>query len=264
MKKFFFVILSLILNLNLYAFECHKVIEINDGFTHCQNLSQNYPLPIHIFIPKKIDLSLKINLNIHFHGHNLPGYNHFNKSYGDYGQYLSESDSNSILVIPESSGKCETYDNFLAIENNFLMLFYDISKQIQYPLSQLSFSGHSGAFRILRKIFSFKNLESKLNLKIAGVALFDALYGEVNAIELFTEQKIKNNRPFLFYCAYVSGKLETTEKISSQLKIKHQEKEQYIFIPVSSPEDNLLNQHFNILKSSGLKTFLNLLESTSF
>jgi hypothetical protein len=106
----------MIVSLKLHADDsfggCLKLINENEDYTHCLSKVPTYPEPVHIYIPKKLDRTKPINLNIHFHGHNLAGYNHFDKKYGDYGDFLSKGNSNSVLVIPESKGNCATYDNF--------------------------------------------------------------------------------------------------------------------------------------------------------
>lgn len=200
---------------------CQIVVEENDNYTHCLNTLAQYPEPVHIFIPKKLDKSKPIGMNIHFHGHNLQGYSHFDKKYADYGEFLSKAKTNSILVIPESRGNCETYDKFFKSPKDSFD-FINNSKTLFTPLkmNSLTFSGHSGAYRVLNSIFGHHGLEENINIPVNGVALIDATYGSVSNIEEFAIKKLKKGKSFLFFDTYVSGKKATAEKLSLLLKDK--------------------------------------------
>ena len=210
---------------NIHADEslggCQKVVEENKDYTHCLSKVSNYPEPVHIFIPKKLDKTKPISMNIHFHGHNLAGYDHFDKKYADYGDFLSKSKINSILVIPESKGNCSTYDKFFQSADNSYD-FINASKKLFTPLAitSLSLSGHSGAYRVLNTIMGHRNLEENIKIPVSGVGLFDATYGSTNSIEEFAIKKLKTGKAFLFFDSYVSGKKATAETLSLALKQK--------------------------------------------
>ncbi len=198
---------------------CHKLLDETKDYLHCLNQFSSYPEVVHVFIPKNLDPSQPINLNIHFHGHNIEGWDHFDKKFGDYGDFLAKSNKNSILVIPASTGKCTTYDQFFHSPQNGFK-FLNETKLLFLPIKfgGISFSGHSGAYRVLNTIFGYDKLEDNLKLPVIGVGLFDATYGSTANIEDFAINKLKNGRSFLFYDSYVSGPKATAEALSVKLK----------------------------------------------
>lgn len=200
---------------------CQKIVEETSDYTHCLSKVAGYPRPVHLYIPKNLDRSRPVNMNIHFHGFNLEGHDHFDKSYGDYGKYLAMSKHNTVLIIPESTGKCETYDSFFSSSKNTFS-FLENSKKLFSPVvvSSLSFSGHSGAFKVLDTIFSYPKLEEVSKMPVTGVALFDATYGPTVNIESFAVKKLKEGKSFLFYDSYLAGRGGSTEMKSKEIKLK--------------------------------------------
>ncbi len=237
---------------------CLKVISENEDYTHCLSKVSTYPEPVHVYIPKKLDRKKPINLNIHFHGHNLAGYDHFDKKHGDYGDFLSKGNSNSVLVIPESKGNCATYDKFFkASEDSFE--FIKSSKNLFAPLEvkSLTLSGHSGAYRVLNTLLGHPKLEENIKIPVKGVALFDATYGQTINIEDFALKKLREGSPFLFFDSYVSGKKATAEALSLSLKQKI-EKMSLI------PDNNIIQANQDCLKNIAISNIDSKLNSLSF
>ena len=267
---FFFSLLSFVLP--LYADSdisgCQTVVAETAEYTHCKSKVGNYPNPVHLYIPKHLNQSGPINLNVHFHGFNLDGYSHFDKKYGDYGAYISASNLNSVLAIPESKGKCETYYDFFSEKSNQVSFINNLKKLFS-PVSvkTISFSGHSGAYKVLNMIFGNSKLEEGIGLPIIGVGLFDATYGSTLNIENTALAKIKRGKPFLFFDAYVSGAKATTESLSSELRSKFGKMEssrfQFVTMPTKKyPNYGTLDLHFGLLSEHGLREFFNSLAGT--
>ena len=72
-------------------------------------------------------------------------------------------------------------------------------------ISTLSFSDHSGAFRVLNTIWRNPKLEEFASVPIKGVALFDATYGSTLNIENFALKKLNEGKTFLFFDSFISG-----------------------------------------------------------
>ena len=262
--KIFCLIICLFFSLHSFSreTECLRVSDSNADLLHCKTKLKNYPEVVHFYIPHHLDLKLPLQLFTHFHGHNLKGYNHFSKSYGDYGLFLLKSMANAVLVIPESLGNCETYDKFFSDKKRAVQFFSEVESEIEkmtlMKISSVALSGHSGAYRVLNRLIGYANSEEEVFSKISSLGLFDATYGAISEIEKWVKNKSDSNEYFLFFDTYVSGNKATTEANSLILKkqLKKLSSENIFFIPVLGPKaENLLDQHFNILKRGGLSRF---------
>jgi hypothetical protein len=249
----FLLIFVMSLSTNSYAIICHKEIESNINFKHCVNNFKNYPRPIHFFIPTNIDFEKVVYLNLHFHGFNLEGHDHFNKKYADYGAYLVSSGLNGVMIIPESIGKCETYNSFFESQDRTQKFFNELNTSFDEALEKkFIFSGHSGAYKVLNKLFSNTKLEEVVGSPISGVGLFDATYASVEGLTLFVEKQSDR----IFFDAFVDGEKGTTDEISRVLEKKYSNNKQFIFNPIVSSSESVLDQHFYVLKRGGLGEFL--------
>jgi hypothetical protein len=246
MRCWYSLVFALLAN-SLFAVEfvCQKKISESSDYLHCINKISNYPNPVHFYYPKK---SIEItHVNIHFHGHNIEGFDHLK----NFGEMLVQSELNSILVVPESIGKCETYDGFFKSKVNGINFLKDVIALNNIQLSTLSFSGHSGAYRVLRTLFAYEDLEKNIGLKLIGVGLFDATYSEVDSIVNFGLK----NKDFIFYNSFVDGEKGTADEISRLLQKKN-----FYFFPVESNSATVLFQHFDIINTFGIRNFLKLLK----
>ncbi|MBC7715237.1 MAG: hypothetical protein H7177_17965, partial [Rhizobacter sp.] len=99
---------------------CNSLPDSDQQMIHCKAIVGDYPRPVHFFIPTELEHTSDLKIFIHFHGHNLPGYDHFyhtkikGEGYGDYGAFLLASKVNGVVVVPESLGNCATYDSYFA------------------------------------------------------------------------------------------------------------------------------------------------------
>lgn len=247
----------LLLSSKLFASDCIPMPDSNAKVLHCVSQLSSYPRPVHFYIPKNLNGEGSVSLFIHFHGHNLEGWNHFNPKFGDYGQYLIESKASGALVIPESLGNCKTYDQFF-IEKSRADLFISEVESIVEELAgsrpnSLHLSGHSGAYRVLNRLIEYYP-------QVESLGLFDATYGAVPNIVKWVKQKSQGLEDFLFFNAYVEGPRATALPGSLFLKKEfldlNQLDNQIVFIPVSAPQsESVLDQHFNLLKRSSLAKF---------
>lgn len=256
------MIFALIANAALaFDFQCQKLIEDNENYLHCSNRIAYYSLPFHFFYPKNLDANKSVTINLHFHGHNLNGYDHFYKTknpgegYGDFGSFLVQSKLNGIFIVPESYGNCATYDNEFKSEANAVAILNELIELNPASEVKLSLSGHSGAYRVLKTIFSIQDLENKISTQIIGIGLFDATYSTIDSILNFKE----NNSDFIFFDSYVDGAKGTTDDISNQLKSKYNSKENFYFYPVPSTDESVLDQHFKLLQRKGIRDYLMIL-----
>jgi len=222
--------------------ECIPQNDSNAEFTHCLLKIENYPRPIHVYFSSNHSQKYFV----HFHGHNLEGYSHFDKRWGNYGQYLQSSKSDAVLIVPESEGKCATYDSFFSDALRTKKFFLELESELN--LSELiGLSGHSGAYRVLNRLSGYAN---KNLLSFSAIGLFDATYSETPEIKTY----VKSNN-ILFYDAFVTGPQATTEDHSRAL-MKDLKGTKIFFVPVEGGnQESLLEQHFMVLKRGSLEEF---------
>jgi len=235
---------------------CIGYSDSNAEVLHCVIKPTYYNEKIHLYIPLE-SIEKITTMAIHLHGFNLDHYDHFNKSYGDYGKYLITSKANAVLVIPESRGKSETYNSYFSDEKRTEFFISELKKTI-YDLIHESpqtifLSGHSGSYKSLNQILKYKSVFES----VKAVGLFDATYGDTGQIQKWVRENYKNqNGDFIFYNVYVTGEKATAEKGSLILQktFRDYEKDNIILLPIKGPGETL-DQHFNILKVGGLTQF---------
>jgi hypothetical protein len=260
-----FVLLSILLTSTfLFSAEinCVPLPDSNEDMLHCKTKINSYPEVIHFYIPQHLSSNLPLQLFTHFHGHNLAGYDHFSKIYGDYGSYLLSSNANAVLIIPESLGNCTTYDNFFAdqvkAEQFFLEIENEVESMTSKKINSLALSGHSGAYRVLNRLIGYTNKGLGLLKLVSAVGMFDATYGPTPEINKWTKNNSDQKNNFLFYDAFVTGSNATAEDGSLALKkqFKDLSPDKIIFISVLGHDsESVLDQHFNILKRGSLTSF---------
>lgn len=249
-KSFLGVLALILLFCNQLVASCEPRTDVLSGMLHCKVNIESYPAPIHLFIPANAGSEYFV----HFHGHNLPGYSHFDRRWGAYGEYLAASKTGAVLVIPESEGKCATYDSHFAVPANALTFFKAVEREIQQQTGAMpalvGLSGHSGAYRVLNKLagYALKDLPP-LN-KVKSIGLFDATYGATPEIV-----KLVKSRKIFLFDAFVTGSKATAEELSRKL-MNDLKDENVLFIPVEGKEsETLLEQHFLILKRGSLEEY---------
>lgn len=270
MKSLLFLLVFIIFSQPVSALVgCVPTADSDSHIIHCKMIVGNYPRPVHVYIPESIQKNESLKVLLHFHGHNLAGYDHFYRTkntgegYGDYAAFLLKSKINGVLIIPESLGNCSTYDSFFADPIRTSLFLNSLEKIIDNEIStndrQWIISGHSGAYRVLNKLAGYFNQDKTgLLQNVLGIGLFDATYGNVSNIELWIKNKGEKNEDFIFYNSYVSGAKATAEPGSVRLqKILREYHSDKIFLkPLASKSDSsVLDQHFSVLKVGGLTSF---------
>lgn len=244
----YFLVFAIFANVSFAMdFVCQKLVEETETYTHCENKVATYPEPIHYFIPKNLNEAETIIVNIHFQGHNLNGFTPFK----NFGNLLLNSEKNAIIIAPISKGKCETFDSFFAKELRGNELLLNLISGLNISDYKVSLSGHSGAYRVLRTIFAYKNFSLKNDL--IGVGLFDATYSDITSIVNFA----KSNSDFIFYNSYVGGANGTADEISQSLKKQYQSLSHFKFFELKTdPKKKVIDQHFELLQIFGIEQFL--------
>lgn len=221
---------------------CVPESDSNASVIHCKVKLDDYPRPVHFYYP----VNHSAHYFVHFHGHNLEGYSHFDKRWGNYGQYLLSAKSDAVLVLPESTGNCTTYDAFFADPIRTKKFFDEVENEIG-GAELIGLSGHSGAYRVLNRLAGYANKEL---LSPKAIGLFDATYGNTSEITRYVQTK-----SILFIDAFVTGPKATTEDLSRAL-MKQLKGDNVFFVPVKGgSSESLLDQHFMVLKRGGLETF---------
>jgi hypothetical protein len=155
----------------------------------CKGKVESYPEPIRIYIPKSYKKNSK-RLAIHFHGNNSTSTSrdnsvHFSDNRADFNRWLQESDSDNLLILPDSLGWTKTYDthfpssNPAAAASNFDKFIDSIEEATGSEIHTISLSAHSGAYRT---VGALSLAESTRLSQIDAVGLFDAVYGRASQL----------------------------------------------------------------------------------
>lgn len=174
----------------------------------CVGKTKCSPQAVHFYGGEK--LAAPKQMHVHFHGHNITGEGakalalHYDTATGngDFAKFLRDSGtSDTLLIVPESTGKVDTYTALTATADstsNFFKCLRDVSAD---SMTKLSLSSHSGSDRILDQIFRFqKDLTKISDFDIKGIGLFDSLYSA--RPQLYA---LKQKSDFPFWNAYVAG-----------------------------------------------------------
>ncbi|MBU6152843.1 MAG: hypothetical protein KGP28_00950 [Bdellovibrionales bacterium] len=150
----------------------------------CVGKVPGYPKKVAIHIPVHFDLNeTDPEIVTHFHGHVVQN-DDFSGTLNRYrlDAELHRSGLSRLLIIPESTGKCDTYKTelstraqfdafhhqlFILLKNSGLVAGASDAKAVRHRIT-----GHSGAYRSIGGILS----ESLQDEKIERVGLFDATY----------------------------------------------------------------------------------------
>ena len=241
---------------------CDIQPDSNQEVIHCKKNFPGYPKPVHFYIPTNLDLSQELNTFVHFHGHNI-GHDHFKKTtrpgegYGDYGDFISKAKVNGILVIPESDGKCSTYDSYFQTPRKTDEFFGHLSQVFKDQKKKLHLSGHSGAYRVLNQLAKHSHEGTSKELKdIHSIGLFDATYAPVPGIEQWLNKRKEERQSYRLYNSFVAGPQGGAKKVSLELMQKYQRDPNVIMKPLDDKrESNGVLQHFNTLRDGGLRDF---------
>ena len=267
MKTWILLFLTLLLPKLSWALDnCVPQIDSTPEIVHCKMSLGDYPRPLHFFIPTNLSDSENLKILLHFHGHNIRGYDHFyhtknsGEGYGDYAAFLLTSKVNGVVIVPESLGNCATYDNFFNQKDRTEKFFNSLKNTLSQLNSdqELILSGHSGAYRVLNRLAGYANQQNSGLSNLKGIGLFDATYGAIPNIISWVKIKNEIQDDFIFYNAYVSGKKATAEEGSLSLKkeLKNLDSKRIFFSAIDGVDSEaLLLQHFNSLNRGSLVRF---------
>lgn len=221
----------------------------NNSIFECVGKTKCSPEPVHFFGAEKL-LAPK-QMHLHFHGHNITGDGasarslHFDTKTGngDFAQFLKDSGAQTLLIVPESRGKVDTFAQLTRSPDSTTDFFKCLRDVSTNTLSKISLSSHSGSDRILNQIFSFhKDSTHIAEMEIKGVGLFDSLYAA--RTQLYS---LKQSSKFPFWNAYVAG--GSTQQHQNQLQ-RVPASPNYRDLPLKS------TQHMEALKNGNFSGFL--------
>ncbi|MBI3555315.1 MAG: hypothetical protein HY074_03495, partial [Deltaproteobacteria bacterium] len=167
--------------------------------------------PVVIFIPLHFRAHKRVDVILHLHGWVEDG-----ETIDDtirkfkFAEVLGDSRRNAILVVPRSSGHCETFKKQLThfhVFNNFmdhvLRLLVDVRLAESLELGDLTLTGHSGSYSTLEAIVSHKCESAPRSGCYAGhvkeLFLFDCLYDSGEGFVKFA----KESPPFRFASVFI-------------------------------------------------------------
>lgn len=170
---------QLIEKLKRLKFDCTR-----DKGHVCRGKVEGYSEPVRIFIPPGFRSTSK-KLTLHFHGNNSkksprdPSI-HFIDGRSDFNQWMTDSGSDHILVVPESIGNAQTYEDHFNVATpkqtsaNFDKFIDGIESVTGLRFSEIALSAHSGGYRAIGALGSADS--SRLD-QVQAIGLFDAVYG---------------------------------------------------------------------------------------
>lgn len=216
--------LKMIEQLKSQGFRCDSPAEnIPKRGVLCKGKLGNYSQPVRIYVSPNYKAKSPASINLHFHGHRLNGIDTFQTNgadttgHGDYGARLVESKSNDLLVIPESTGNCATYDTELndQAETKSFIQALESAAGLSNPSYKLT--AHSGGARILNKVL----LNGSLDGRVKAIGLFDAIYEDQTGVKRFLKASV-NNKAVVNYLENGTTQKMTTYFISTTKEFEKQ------------------------------------------
>jgi len=247
--------------LSRLGFRCTDPAPSYDRGYRCRGKISSYPEPVNFYIPPGYKKETAGPLAMHFHGHNINGRSdasvHFNiqNGNGDYGKMLANSGTNTLLIIPESLGNCETYADYFKAPRDLDKFMQEIESTTGRSISSLSFSSHSGGDRTMDRLAVWyqSNNRGEYLGRTKNIALFDSLYANSEALARWP-QALKNEVPISkFLNSYVVGSGASTIKHMQWLRTKVPLTEAWKYREVRT-------QHMSIMRDGGFSDFLGYAE----
>lgn len=163
---------EILTSLQAQNFLCQSMNVANCTYQECLGTLPNYPKPVLIVVPKKIAA-----LRLHFHGHKLGKFPAYEKNLSSMVKAFGLNDNlctdSEVVVFPESSGNCTTYDESLKDQATIETFIKDLHSATSQNLKSapLHISAHSGGGRVLSRFLSSGTTTAK-------VSVFDGIYSE--------------------------------------------------------------------------------------
>jgi hypothetical protein len=247
--------IALAQTLTKQGFKCNSPKATFERGYRCRGTVTGYPQPVNIYIPPQFQKRSQVPLALHLHGHNFidpeSSAVHFNISSGngDYGKMLAKSGANSLLVIPESLGNCDTYKNYFKKPTDLDQLLKSVEEKTGLGTSRLSLSSHSGGDRTMDLFASWylSGNPGEALAKTQNIGLFDSLYGQRKSLAAWPGALRTNDPSSQFYCAYVAA--GSTAKHLNWLKQQAPPSEKQRYRPVRT-------EHMSIMRDGGFSEYL--------
>lgn len=215
--------------LSRQGFQCAFAPVDSDRSYRCRGPVNGYPQPVNIFLPPQLNVRLPLTLAYHLHGWwRSPEESPFFGENGDYAKFLAESKTNTVLIIPESTGKNETYVNSLNTADRWSAFLFQVEARLAQaglPTRNTTprlLSAHSGAYVTMGWIgrWTADGLITRFQ-SLRGVALLDSAYGYRTGLVQFMDI-LCSNEPSVYMITYNpneggDSKRETNQRIYGEV-----------------------------------------------
>jgi hypothetical protein len=257
---------KIISHLKSKNFKCDFYTASDARGPRCQGSIKDYPQPINIFIAPHFNATAPLTIAYHFHGWWTGGASPVTGTEGDYGKFIAESGKNTILVIPESTGKNTIYRSVFttaAKTTSFLNHVDELlngAGDIVNANTARTISGHSAASVTLASIGTWVSAGSIPPFdNLIGVALLDTAYSYNDGLVAYMKGICANN-PATYYISYnpndgSSSKKAANEKIYKNIQAaKNCGQAQLIYTPDKATSHvNFPKNHYSeFLKAAAL------------
>lgn len=214
-------------------FQCENP-EPQNGL-RCRIRVEGYPQPISILVPAGYQPEPQADLILHMHGDIVTG-DRDREVFGifDFGEMLTSSGQNSIMIIPESSGAGDTYAQFYgqgALQFDSVLdrvigevlspsgLIEDSTAPPEERIDSITLTAHSGGRRVLSSWHSMYS-SSRYLQRVQNMGLFDASFGGSTTPHLGTVARSLEQRNGVFANFYLAG--SPTEAGSETIRSTYQ------------------------------------------
>jgi hypothetical protein len=224
--------------LSALGFQCTQL--------RCRGYVSSYSEPVDVFISSGFNLNQAALLAYHLHGWwTDPCETPFDGEDGDFQSFLDASHNNTLLIIPESRGKNETFERDLNTAVKMTSFFNEVEGVVAIagvgvtPLTARALSGHSGAYVQMGRMGAWAKSGEVPHLKtLRGFALLDSAYGYhpglVDVMDTLCQQSVSTYWLALNPNDGRIDKLETNRRIWLELNSQHTcPTQQILWIPDS-------------------------------
>lgn len=188
-----------------------------DRSVQCLGKVLDYPEKVRIYIPRNFKPTQRsVSANYFFHGFRSAQTFAINKNDtqnpSDFAAiYHEANNAESLLIIPESQGKCETYFKFNQ-EGYFKKFNEEIAKLTEQKIDTFKLSGHSGAYRVL------DNLTKKSDIKnqIRKILFLDSVYSDLPGVRNWLQESSQRRIKIAYVTGAEQSTVAATEKFLNQ------------------------------------------------
>ena len=218
----------------------------------CTGKVIGYPENVRVyFSPDYKESKKKVSANYFFHGFRSAQTFSVNKNDtknpSDFAAQFKEAlNTESILIIPESQGRCETYGQFFQ-DGAFKKFHDEVSKIASIKFDAIKLAGHSGAYRVLDQIIKKTEIKSK----VKKILFLDSIYGDLPGVKSWLKESAANKIKVAYVVGAEQSTVKPTEKFFSETAGF---KDQMEILQIQST--GLGGAHMQAIRSGGLVDFL--------